>query len=212
MNTQFETIIQLLRKGKAADIKIETQNALDSGFTPKEILEEALMEGMSIVGELFKNNQIFVPEMLIAARAMNASLSVLKPHLVTGDVVQKGTVILGTVKGDLHDIGKNLVKIMMEGKGLEVIDLGVDVPAESFVQKAAEHNAQIIALSALLTTTMAEMGNVVKAFEQAGTRNKVKILIGGAPVSETFRIQIGADFYTSDATSAADAAILLCKS
>lgn len=210
MNTQFETIIQLLRKGKAADIKVETQNALDAGFTPKEILEEALMEGMSIVGELFRNNQVFVPEMLIAARAMNASLSVLKPHLVSGDVTKKGTVVLGTVKGDLHDIGKNLVKIMMEGKGLEVIDLGVDVPAETFVQKAAEHNAKVVALSALLTTTMSEMGNVVKAFEQAGTRNDVKIMIGGAPVTESFRVQIGADNYTGDAASAADAAIQLC--
>ena len=211
MNERFQKMIELLRKGKAKDIKIETQAALDEGHTPKEILEDALMEGMAIVGDLFKRNEIYVPEMLIAARAMNASLEVLKPHIVAGDIEDRGTVVLGTVKGDLHDIGKNLVKIMMEGKGLKVIDLGVDVPAQRFIDEAKANNARVIALSALLTTTMAEMANVVKAAEATGERSSWKIMIGGAPVTESYKTEIGADYYTSDATTAADVAVRICQ-
>ncbi|MFO7780216.1 MAG: corrinoid protein [Spirochaetia bacterium] len=210
MNERFETIIALLQRGKVKEIKAETQSALDDGYSPKEVLEEALMSAMAIVGEKFKNNDIYVPEMLIAARAMNASLAILKPHIVTGDITERGTVILGTVKGDLHDIGKNLVKIMMEGKGLTVIDLGVDVAAERFIEAAAEHGARVIAASALLTTTMAEMANVVKAAETAGVRDSVAIMIGGAPVTESYKTQIGVDYYASDATSAADIAVRVC--
>ncbi len=169
------------------------------------------MEGMRIVGDLFKTNQIYVPEMLIAARAMNASLEVLKPLFLAGDVEERGTVVLGTVKGDLHDIGKNLVKIMMEGKGLKVIDLGVDVPAQRFIDEARTHGARVIALSALLTTTMGEMQAVVQAAEASGSRDAFKILVGGAPVTEAFRQQIGADAYAPDATSGADAAVAILR-
>ncbi len=211
MNERFERMIDLLRKGRAKEIQVETQAALDEGNAPKEILELALMEGMRIVGDLFKNNEIYVPEMLIAARAMNASLAVLKPHFLAGDIEERGTVVLGTVKGDLHDIGKDLVKIMMEGKGLKVIDLGVDVPADRFIAEAQAHGAGIVALSALLTTTMGEMHAVVRAAEASGSRGAFRILIGGAPVTESFKDQIGADYYAPDATSAADVAVAVFR-
>jgi methanogenic corrinoid protein MtbC1 len=207
---RLETIIDLLRRGRAPEIKIETQAALDEGITAADILEDGLMAGMQIIGDLFKENKIFVPEMLIAARAMAASLAILNPHLVSGEVKKKGTAILGTVKGDLHDIGKNLVKIMMEGKGLVVIDLGVDVAPEKYAEAAKEHGAQIIACSALLTTTMTEMKRVVQAAVDAGIRDSVKIMIGGAPVTENYKNEIGADFYSADAATASDVAIQAC--
>ena len=159
----------------------------------------------------FKNNEVFVPEVLIAARAMNAGVEILKPHLASSGAEKKGTVVLGTVKGDLHDIGKNIVKIMLEGKGLEVVDLGVDVAPETFVEKAIETNADIIACSALLTTTMTEMKNVVDKTVEAGIRDKVKIIIGGAPVTQSFCDSINADYYTSDAASASDVALEICE-
>jgi methanogenic corrinoid protein MtbC1 len=207
---RLENIIDLLRKGRAKEIKVETQAALDEGISAGTILEDGLMEGMNIIGNLFKENKIFVPEMLIAARAMAASLEILNPHLVTGEVKKKGTAILGTVKGDLHDIGKNLVKIMMEGKGLVVIDLGVDVAPERYAEAAKENNAQIIACSALLTTTMTEMKRVVEAAVAAGIRDSVKIMIGGAPVTESYKLAIGADLYSADAASASDDAVQAC--
>lgn len=206
-----QQIIDLLRKGDAKGIRETTERALSEGMSAEDILEEGLMKGMGIIGDLFKENRIFVPEMLIAARAMTASLEVLKPHLVGGEVTSRGTVILGTVKGDLHDIGKNLVRIMMEGKGITVIDLGVDVPARRFVEAAIEHGAGIIACSALLTTTMTQMREVVEAVEAAGIRKSVSIMIGGAPVNEAFKEQIGADVYTSDAASASDVAVLILE-
>ena len=165
---------------------------------------------MSIIGEKFKNNEVFVPEVLIAARAMNQGVALLKPLLAEAGVKASGKVCIGTVQGDLHDIGKNLVKLMLEGKGLEVIDLGTDVSPETFVKMAVEQNCQIICCSALLTTTMGVMADVVKAAEAAGIRDKVKIMIGGAPVNQAFCDQIGADAYTSDAASAADMAVSLC--
>ena len=158
-----------------------------------------------------KNNEVFVPEVLVAARAMNMGAALLKPLLAESGVKASGRVCIGTVKGDLHDIGKNLVKMMMEGKGLEVIDLGTDVAPETFIKAAVEQNCQIIVCSALLTTTMGVMGEVVKAAEAANIRDKVKIMVGGAPVTEAFCEQIGADCYTADAASAADAAVELCK-
>ena len=184
---------------------------MDEGISPQEILEDGLLAGMNIIGGKFKNNEVFVPEVLVAARAMNKGITVLRPLLVAAGVEEKGTVILGTVKGDLHDIGKNLVRMMMEGKGLKVVDLGVDVPASAFIDAAKEHNAKIIACSALLTTTMGEMENVVKKANEAGIHDKVKIMIGGAPVTQSFCDQIGADCYTPDAASAADAAVAFCK-
>lgn len=200
-----------LQAGKAKDVKALVQQAIDEGIPAKQILEEGLLSGMSVIGEKFKNNEIFVPEVLIAARAMNMGASLLKPLLAESGVKATGKVCIGTVKGDLHDIGKNLVKMMLEGKGLEVIDLGTDVSPEAFVKAAQEENCQIICCSALLTTTMGVMGEVVKAVTDAGLRDKVKIMIGGAPVTEAFCRQIGADAYTPDAASAADRAAAYCS-
>ena len=166
---------------------------------------------MGVIGVKFKNNEVFVPEVLVAARAMNMGVQVLKPHLQESGVQAKGRVCIGTVKGDLHDIGKNLVKLMMEGKGLEVIDLGTDVAPETFIRTAVEQECGVICCSALLTTTMSAIGDVVKAAEEAGIRDKVSIMIGGAPVTQAFCDQIGADVYTPDAATAADAAAELCK-
>jgi len=169
------------------------------------------LAGMSIVGEKFRKNEIFVPEVMVAARAMNMGAQVLKPLLAEGGVKATGRVCIGTIEGDLHDIGKNLVKMMMEGKGLEVIDLGTNVAPETYVKTAIEQDCQIICCSALLTTTMPLMADVVKAAEAAGIRDKVKIMIGGVPVSQEFCEQIGADVYTVDAASAADVAVRLCQ-
>jgi len=207
----FQEISQNLQQGKAKNVKALVQQALDEGASPKDILEKGLLDGMNVIGEKFKNNEVYVPDVLIAARAMNSGVEVLKPHLVASGVKAKGTVIIGTVKGDLHDIGKNLVKMMMEGKGLEVIDLGVDVPAEKFLTAAKEHNAQIVACSALLTTTMSEMENIVAAAKEQGIRDSIKIMVGGAPVTDNYCKKIGADYYTPDAASAADVALSICE-
>lgn len=205
----FEEISTLLQTGRAPKLKELVQKALDEGYDVKQILE-SLLSAMSVVGEKFKKNEVFVPEVLVAARAMKAGVEVLRPHLVASGVEAKGTVVIGTVKGDLHDIGKNLVKMMLEGKGLEVVDLGVDVPAETFVEKAKECNAQIICCSALLTTTMTEMKNVVEIAEKEGIRDSVKIMIGGAPITNEFCASVGADYYTPDAASAAETALAIC--
>ncbi len=204
-------ISENLQKGKAKIVKELVQQAIDQGEPAQSILEEGLLSGMSIIGEKFKNNEVFVPEVLVAARAMNMGASLLKPLLADAGVQASGKVCIGTVKGDLHDIGKNLVKMMMEGKGLEVIDLGTDVAPEAFVEAAKNEGCQIICCSALLTTTMGVMGDVVKARNEAGIGDSVKIMVGGAPVTEAFCEQIGADKYTSDAASAADAAVEICK-
>lgn len=207
----LQEISENLQKGKAKIIKELVQQAIDEGIAAKDILEEGLLDGMGIIGEKFKKNEVYVPEVLIAARAMNAGVEILKPLLADAGVEAKGKVCIGTVKGDLHDIGKNLVKMMMEGKGLEVVDLGTDVSPEQYVNAAIEQNCQIICCSALLTTTMGVMKEVVDAATAAGIRDKVKIMIGGAPVTDAYCEQIGADAYTSDAASAADAAVALCK-
>lgn len=200
-----------LQAGKAKIVKNLVQQALDEGISAKTILEEGLLDGMAVVGEKFKNNEIFVPEVLVAARAMNMGTALLKDKLAESGVTAKGKACIGTVKGDLHDIGKNLVKMMLESKGLEVIDLGTDVAPENFVQTAKEQNCQLICCSALLTTTMTVMAEVVKLAEEAGIRDQVKVMIGGAPVTEAFCKQIGADCYTPDAASAADAAVTFCQ-
>ena len=199
-----------LQAGKAKIVKTLVQEAVDAGVPVQDILAQ-LLDGMNIIGEKFKNNEVFVPEVLISARAMNQGVGVLKPLLTAAGVKPVGKACIGTVQGDLHDIGKNLVKLMLEGKGIEVIDLGTDVSPEKFVQTAKEENCQIICCSALLTTTMGVMGEVVKAAEAAGIRDKVKIMVGGAPVNEDFCKQIGADVYTVDAASAADAAFEICS-
>ncbi len=203
-------ISELLQKGKAKDVKILVQQAIDEGVPAQDILEKGLLSGMSIIGAKFKNNEVFVPEVLVAARAMNQGAALLKPLLAEQGVKATGKVCLGTVKGDLHDIGKNLVKMRLEGKGLEVIDLGTDVAPETFAQTAREQGCQIVACSALLTTTMGVMADVVKAVEEAGIRDQVKIMVGGAPVTEAFAKQIGADAYSPDAATAAEVAVSLC--
>jgi len=204
-------ISENLQKGKAKIVKQLVQEAIDAGISAQDILEKGLIAGMNVVGEKFRNNEIFVPEVLVAARALNMGSALLKPLLAADGVKASGKVCIGTVQGDLHDIGKNLVKMMMEGKGLEVIDLGTDVAPEAFVQAAIEQDCQIICCSALLTTTMPAMAEVVKAAEAAGIRDKVKIMIGGAPVTDEFRSQIGADAYTVDAASAAEQAVAFCS-
>ena len=204
-------ISENLQKGKSKIVKELVQQALDEGSTPEQILNEGLLAGMNVIGEKFKNNEIYVPEVLVAARAMNMGVQIIKPLLAADGVKATGKVCIGTVQGDLHDIGKNLVKMMMEGKGLEVIDLGTDVSPDTFVQTAIEQNCQVICCSALLTTTMSVMEEVVKKAEEAGIRDKVKIMIGGAPVSEEFCQKIGADAYNVDAASAADTAVAFCK-
>ncbi|NLC32384.1 MAG: cobalamin-binding protein [Clostridiales bacterium] len=210
MTLDLQEISLKLQAGKAKDVKILVQQAIDEGMSAQTILEEGLLSGMSIIGEKFKNNEIFVPEVLVAARAMNMGAALLKPLLVEAGVKASGKVCIGTVKGDLHDIGKNLVKMMMEGKGLEVIDIGTDVAPETFVQTAIDEGCQVICCSALLTTTMGVMADVIKAMEDAGIRDKVKIMVGGAPVTDAYCQKIGADAYTPDAASAADKAVAFC--
>lgn len=202
-------ISENLQRGKAKVVKELVQQAIDQGIPARQILEEGLLSGMNIVGEKFKANEVFVPEVLVAARAMNMGTTLLKPLLAESGVKATGKVCIGTVKGDLHDIGKNLVKMMMEGKGLEVVDLGVDVPPERYIEAVKNEGCQIICCSALLTTTMGVMGEVVKAAQEAGLRDKVKIMVGGAPVTDNFCQQIGADKYTPDAATAADVAVQL---
>ncbi|MDD2534504.1 MAG: corrinoid protein [Eubacteriales bacterium] len=206
MEELLQRISESLQKGKAKDVKVMVQEAIDSGMSAQKILNEGLLSGMNVIGVKFKASEIYVPDVLIAARAMKAGTELLKPLLVRDGVQAIGTVVMGTVKGDLHDIGKNLVMMMMEGKGLQVIDLGTDVPAEKFVAAAIEHKAQIVACSALLTTTMSEMKSVVEAFKAEGLREQVTIMVGGAPITEAFCKSIGADIYRPDAATAAEAA------
>ena len=207
----LEDIAKTVEDGRAKNTEALVKQALDEGIAAKDILEQGLLQGMSTIGVLFRENEVYVPEVIVAARAMNKGAALLKPYLASEGVQTSGKVCLGTVKGDLHDIGKNLVKIMMEGKGLTVIDLGTDVDPETFVRTAVEENCQIIACSALLTTTMGVMKEVVEAASAAGIRDKVKIMIGGAPVTQVFCDQIGADAYTPDAASAADRAVELIR-
>lgn len=201
----YEEISAALQKGRAKIVAELVNKAVEDGCPVKDILNEGLISGMSVIGVKFKNNEVYVPEVLIAARAMNAGTAILKPLLQQEGVEPAGKIAIGTVKGDLHDIGKNLVKMMMEGKGIEVVDLGVDVSVEKYVQ-AARDGAKIICCSALLTTTMPVMREVVEALEKEGLRNSVKVMIGGAPVTDDYARQIGADAYTPDAASAAEAA------
>ena len=205
-------IIETVKRGSNSKISALINEAISEGISPSEIITDALIEGMNSIGERFKKNEVYVPEVLVAARATNTALSILKPLLSEGDLPFVGRVCIGSVRGDLHDIGKNLVKMMMEAKGLEVIDLGTDVATEKFITTAIENDCQVICCSALLTTTIGVLGEVVKLAEERGIRNKVKILVGGAPVSEEFARSIGADAYTPDAASAAGKAVELCKS
>lgn len=195
-----------VQKGNAKKTKELVQLALDENISPEQILNEGLIAAMGIIGVKFKNNEIYVPEMLIGARAMSAGMQILEPILVETGVKPIGKALIGTVKGDLHDIGKNLVKMMMKGAGIEVIDLGVDVPDTKFVEKAEELGVDIVCLSALLTTTMPAITDVIREFEKAGVKDKYIFMIGGAPVTSNFAKQVNADYYTPDAATAAEVA------
>jgi len=202
----LNNISEALQSGRAEKVRELVKQALNEDIIPKKILEEGLIRGMSIIGEKFKKNEVYVPEVLIAARAMHAGMDILKPKLTETGVKNIGKVVMGTVQGDLHDIGKNLVEMMLEGAGFEVIDLGIDVSDEKFVEAVKEHQPNIVGMSALLTTTMVNMVEVIQALEVAGLRDKVKIMIGGAPITQNYSEQIGADGYSPDAASAVDKA------
>lgn len=202
----IQEISDFLQKGRAKNVKKLVEEALEQGLDPKAILNEGLLDGMMIVGDKFKRNEVFVPEVLVAARAMTAGLTILEPKLVEIGNEPVGKAVVGTVKGDLHDIGKNLVVMMLKGAGFEIHDLGTDVDADTFIAKAEEVGADVIGMSALLTTTMPNMKSLVDALNERGLREKYIVMVGGAPVNESFAEQIGADFYTADATSAAEAA------
>jgi len=207
MSALFEQLSTVILEGDSKKSPELVQKALDEGLSAKEILENGLIVGMNEVGVRFKRGDMFVPEVLMSAEAMQTALGVLRPHLVSGGVKLQGKIVLGTVKGDLHDIGKNLVGMMCEGGGFEVINLGFNVEPEKFVEAIKEHKPDIVGMSALLTTTMRAMGYTIKAIEEAGLRDSVKIIVGGAPVDEEFAKRIGADGYGANAPAASD----LCK-
>ena len=202
MNAVLAKIYEGILDGNTKQVVEFVNTALEEGVAPASILNEGMIAAMGEVGKLFEEGEYFVPEMLIAARAMQKGLEILKPFLKEGDVNSPGKVVIGTVKGDLHDIGKNLVAIMMEGAAFEVIDLGTDVSPERFVETIKESGAQVVAMSALLTTTMPNMVNVINAIKEAGLRDQVKIMVGGAPITQAFADQIGADGYAEDASRA----------
>jgi len=202
----LEQICENLMKGKAKEVKELVEKAIKENVNPADILNKGLLAGMGTIGERFKKNEVYVPEVLIAARAMKSGMEVLKPLLVKAGVKPVGTVVMGTVKGDLHDIGKNLVCMMLEGAGFKVVDAGINVEPDKMVQLAKENNATLIGASALLTTTMTNMKTVVDSVKSSGLKGKVKVMIGGAPVTQAFADEIGADGYAPDAASAADLA------
>ena len=202
---EIQELTAAVEKGNRKEALSLTQLLIDSGMAPLEIVESGLVPAMTNVGEKFKSNQVFVPEMLIAARAMKESMKLIQPLLTAAGIKPKYTVVIGTVEGDLHDIGKNLVAMMLKGANFNVIDVGINVPAEKFIKAVKEHEAQLVALSALLTTTMPAMKTTVDAFKTAGVNN-VKIMIGGAPVTQQFADEIGANGYSADAASAVDLA------
>ena len=202
----LQEMAEALMKGKAKDVGELVEQALNDGLAPSEILNEGLLSGMNVIGVRFKKNEVYVPEVLIAARAMKAGMAILQPKLAEAGVEPLGVAVIGTVKGDLHDIGKNLVGMMLEGAGLKVADAGIDVSPEKFLEVARESGATVIGLSALLTTTMTNMKSVVDAVAASDLAGKVKVMIGGAPVTQAYCDEIGADGYAADAASAADLA------
>ncbi len=202
---EYTRIAEALKAGKVQDVKTYTEMALSAGKEPKEIINEGLMAGMNVVGEKFKNGEMFVPEVLIASKAMNAGMEIIKPLLKEGDVTSKGTAVFATVKGDLHDIGKKLVCMMMESSGYEVVDLGVDASPEKIVEAVKENNADIVGMSAMLTTTMLSMKKTVEGLKENNLFDDVKVMIGGAPVTVNYAEEIGAH-YSPDSTEAVDLA------
>jgi len=203
----FADLAQSVIEGKEAQVKEQVNSLLAAGTAPVAIINEGLIAGMNVVGQRFKAGDMYVPEVLMSARSMSAGLEIVRPLIADTDIKSAGKVVLGTVKGDLHDIGKNLVAMMMESGGLEVINLGVDVSADKFVDAVYEHQPDIVAMSALLTTTMPGMKDTIELLEEEGLRDKVKVIVGGAPVSKDFAQSIGADGYAPDAASATE----LCK-
>jgi len=199
----LEDIALSVEKGDEASVGELTQKAVTEGIAPAEILDNALVAGMNVVGEKFKNNEVFIPEVLVSARAMKAGMGIVRPLLAEANIEFKGNIVVGTVKGDLHDIGKNIVGMLLEGAGYEVTDLGTDVSVEQFME-VVEKGANVIGLSALLTTTMTYMKDVIQAVDEAGFRDKVKVVIGGAPITQSYADEINADGYAPDAASAVD--------
>jgi 5-methyltetrahydrofolate--homocysteine methyltransferase len=202
MDPLIQSIQENVINGQKAPVESLVRQAIEAKLPPDEILNTGLIAAMKEVGARFEAGDFYVPEMLIAARAMQAGLAILKPHLVSGGIQSAGKVVIGTVKGDLHDIGKNLVSMMLEGAGFEIFDLGTDVPPEKFITAIKENNAGLLGMSALLTTTMSNMKLVLTALKEAGVREQVKVMIGGAPVTDSFAKEIGADGYAPDASRA----------
>ena len=202
MTDILETIREMVVGGKFKDIEEEVQRAVDSGTDLNRIINDALISAMDIVGKRFADGDIYVPEMLVSAKTMKQGLDIIKPLLTAGEAEHRGTIVMGTVKGDLHDIGKNLVIMMMEGAGFRIIDLGVDVKIEDLIDTVKKEEADVLGLSALLTTTMPEMQKVIVALDEAGLRNQLKVIVGGAPIDQRFADEIGADGFGADAVEA----------
>jgi 5-methyltetrahydrofolate--homocysteine methyltransferase len=200
----FKDIADEVEKGRSDTVKELIEKALSQDISAEEILYKGLVEGMDIISEKFKNNECFIPEVLVAAKAMNNGLEIIKPLLAEANVKSQGKVVMGTVKGDLHDIGKNIVAMLLQGAGFEVIDCGTDVPKEKFLEAVKNEQADVIGMSALLTTTMLYMKEVIEILKSEGLRQKVKVIIGGAPITESYAETIGADGYAPDAASAVD--------
>lgn len=209
MESNLDTISRAVKDGDDKQVVVLVKEALASDMPAIDILEKGLVPGVQALGELFKDGQVYLPEILISTRAMNRGLAELQPNLAGVDIHKKGTVVLGTVEGDLHDIGKNLVGLMLGSNGFNVVDAGVDVSADSFVSAAREHNADIVAMSGLLTTTITYMPTVIDELEKAGLKNKVKVMVGGAPVTRQFADEIGAEGFAEDCASAVDEATRL---
>lgn len=202
----LQDVAENLIKGQAPLVEQGVQQALDEGIPVRDILHQGLIAGMNVVGDRFKKNEFYIPEVLIAARAMKAGMELIRPRLIEEKVEPAGIAAIGTVKGDLHDIGKNLVAMMLEGAGFQVVDLGIDVPPDRFVQAVRTEGVQIVCMSALLTTTMPSMQATVEALKESGVTDNIRTIVGGAPVTEAYAAQIGADGYAADAASAADRA------
>jgi 5-methyltetrahydrofolate--homocysteine methyltransferase len=206
MSDTLRQIVEKLYDGEDGAVAELTQKALDEGLTPAEVLKEGLLAGMDEVGVDFRDGELFIPEVLIAARAMHAGMDILHPLLAEGDVLSAGKIVVGTVEGDLHDIGKNLVAMMLEGGGFEIVDLGTDIPPDKFIEAIKTEQPHIVGLSALLTTTMPAMRRTIDALVEAGLREQVKVMVGGAPVTRAFADEIGADGYAPEAASAVELA------
>jgi corrinoid protein of di/trimethylamine methyltransferase len=200
----MEKLRESVVAGKVKEATEQVQKLLEEGTAPDAMMNDAMIPAMDVVGDLFQKGEVYLPEMLMAAKAMKAALEILKPRMVQGEATSAGTVVIGTVRGDMHDIGKNLLSIALEGAGFLVVDLGIDVPPEAFVESVKEHQPQVLGLSALLTTTMVAMREVIEAVQEAGLRDTVKVMVGGAPVTKDFADEIGADFFGPDSTSGKD--------